>query len=105
MEKYEACIAACQECLIDCQRCLHAMAGMESKNDCPKCCALCIDACLASIKFMVAGNLFAAEYCGICADVCQWCAEQCGQHEHEHCVRCANSCVKCMEECRAIAQA
>jgi hypothetical protein len=35
--------------------------------------------------------------------VCEWCAEQCGAHNHDHCRRCAESCRVCAAECRKIA--
>ncbi|MDX1364079.1 MAG: four-helix bundle copper-binding protein [Arenibacter latericius] len=100
--KYQDCIDACLKCIKDCEYCLIQTAGMESKNDCPKCCILCIEACTTTMKFLMADSSFAKEYCRLCAEVCQWCAEQCGQHDHQHCEDCANSCVKCMEECRKI---
>ena len=99
---YEKCIKACEHCLRTCQVCLAQMAGKESHNDCPLCCALCIDACLAAIKFMAAGSPFAVEYCKLCMDVCAWCAEQCMQHEHKHCKECAESCLRCVEQCRNV---
>ncbi|WP_390176068.1 four-helix bundle copper-binding protein [Mariniblastus fucicola] len=39
----------------------------------------------------------------MCAGACDWCAEQCGAHDHEHCKRCAESCRKCADECRKMA--
>ena len=100
---YQKCIEACQQCLVDCQYCLFEMAGKKSMNDCPKCCAECVDACLMSIKMMAADSKHASQYCLLCALICEWCAEQCGAHEHEHCQICAESCKKCAEECRKIA--
>ena len=97
---YESCIKACQECFIECQNCLVQMAGKESMNDCPLCCIQCIEACLVAIKFMIADSKFTPEYCRLCALICEWCAEQCNQHEHEHCKICAASCLACAKECR-----
>ena len=104
--KYQECIDACYQCLVDCQVCLTAMAGKESKNDCPNCCVECIDACYACIKSMAADSKWAEEYCRICAAICDWCAKQCVEHDHEHCQKCAASCRKCAELCRdMVAQA
>lgn len=97
-------IEACRKCIQDCEYCLIQMAGMESKNDCPLCCILCIESCSATLKFLMTESNFSKGYCALCADVCQWCAEQCGQYDHKHCEDCANSCVKCMEECRKIVE-
>ncbi|WP_157699065.1 four-helix bundle copper-binding protein [Bernardetia litoralis] len=35
--------------------------------------------------------------------MCEWCASQCGKHNHDHCKACAESCHKCAEECRKMA--
>ena len=99
---YLDCIEACRKCIADCQYCLLQMSGRESKNDCPLCCILCIESCSAALQFLMADSQYAKEYCNICAKVCQWCAEQCAQHDHKHCEDCANSCVKCMEECQKV---
>ena len=53
------------------------MAGMKSMNDCPICGVQCIDACLVSIKMMAADSNYAVQYAKFCADICDWCAEQC----------------------------
>lgn len=102
-QKYLDCIEACQRCLVDCQNCLSIMATEQSDNDCPRCCMECIDSCLVCIKSMAADSRFAGRYAAICADICDWCAEQCEAHDHDHCQRCAESCRKCAEECRKIA--
>lgn len=99
----ESCIKACQQCFIDCQICLARMAGKQSDNDCPNCCMQCMEACLICIKFLVGGTKFTKEYCLLCAEVCEWCAEQCQQHEHDHCKVCAASCLTCAHECREYA--
>ena len=101
--KYANCIKICQQCIIDCQNCLINMGGKDSMNDCPICCALCIDACLVCVKFLAANSSYAKEYCKLCADICTWCAQQCGEHDHEHCKICAQSCMLCAAECEKIA--
>ena len=101
---YLDCIEACQACLVDCQNCLMEMAGKKSMNDCPACCVQCVDACTICLKMMAGGGKFATDYCELCAKVCDYCAEQCEAHDHDHCQRCAESCRKCAEACRALAQ-
>ena len=100
---YQECIEACQQCLIDCQNCLVQMATKESSNDCPYCCVQCIDACYACIKFMAADSKWAPQYAQLCAEICDYCAGQCGEHDHDHCQRCAKSCRDCAEACRKLA--
>lgn len=103
MTEYEKCIKACRLCFLDCQKCAVQMAGKESGNDCPNCCLQCLDACLLCIKFLFAGSQFSKAYCLLCAEVCDWCAQQCQVHDHDHCKVCAASCVICADACRAYA--
>lgn len=98
--KYQDCIDACQKCIVVNQDCLINMAGQKSMNDCPKCCVVCIDACYVSVKMMAADSQYAEQYCKICAEVCDYCAGQCAEHDHEHCQACAKACRECAEACR-----
>jgi len=79
------------------------MIGKESKNDCPRCCLQCVEACQICIKYMIADSRFVKDYCLLCAQVCEWCAEECAQHDSEHCQKCAASCLACAAECRTYA--
>src|SRR5690606_444478 len=97
------CITACQLCYIDCRSCLVAMAGKPSDNDCPNCCLQCMDACLTCINALVGNARHTKEYCLLCSEVFQWCAQQCGEHGHEHCKVCAASCLVCAKACRSMA--
>ncbi|MDD7886591.1 four-helix bundle copper-binding protein [Flavivirga sp. 57AJ16] len=49
---------------------------------------------------MLADSPFVKKYCRLCAEICEWCAAQCKQHDHEHCKVCAASCMACAQECR-----
>jgi len=100
--KYHSCIEACQKCFIDCQNCIVNMAGQESMNDCPNCCIQCVDNCLTTIKLLIADSPFISKQAALCAEICEWCAEQCQQHDHDHCKICAESCLVCAEECRKL---
>ena len=101
--KYQNCIDACQKCFIDCQKCIVQMVGQKSNNDCPNCCIQCVDACLFTIKLMIADSQFTAKQVLLCAEICEWCASQCQEHDHEHCKACAESCLACAKECRKLA--
>ncbi|WP_246126027.1 four-helix bundle copper-binding protein [Bizionia myxarmorum] len=35
--------------------------------------------------------------------MCEWCAKQCSQHDHDHCQVCAASCLACAEACNEYA--
>jgi len=92
-----------QNCLTDCRICLTEMAGKESKNDCPKCCIECIDACDVLIKKMTSDSAYVKQYALLCAEICEYCTDHCEEHDHEHCKKCAQSCRACAEECQKIA--
>ncbi|MBU2927162.1 four-helix bundle copper-binding protein [Winogradskyella psychrotolerans] len=92
-----------QQCIIDCRVCLIKMAGIESKNDCPKCCIQCADACEALIKMITSDSAYVKQYALLCAEICEYCADHCEEHNHEHCLECAKSCRACAEACRKIA--
>lgn len=91
------------ECIIDCRICFSEMSGKESFNDCPKCCIQCADACDMLIKVMTSDSVFVKQYALLCAEICDYCADHCGENEHEHCKTCAETCRKCAEACRKIA--
>jgi len=97
------CIQACQVCALDCEKCLAAMIGKESPNDCPLCCYECLEICRQCARALVRSSRFAKEYCKLCAKICDWCAEQCDQHNMEHCQTCAACCRICAETCRKLA--
>lgn len=102
-KQFQACIDACQQCIQVCNECLYAMAGKESPNDCPKCCIECVEACEQCVRAMARQSKYLTRYCGICEEICRWCADQCGEHSHDHCQRCAEACRKCADHCGSMA--
>jgi len=98
--KYQECTDLCAECAIACEVCLAEMAGVDSRNDCPKCCVECAAVCNLCVRFMAWESVMAGQVCRICAEICDWCADQCGEHEHDHCQRCVEMCRNCAYECR-----
>ncbi len=76
----------------------HDMKGMDMQMECA---ALCY----ASAQLMSLGSDKAKEVCRICADLCEACGNECGQHasHSKHCQECAEACKACAEECRKMA--
>lgn len=103
MAPWQRITETCHACLQSCLECFAAMAGHESNNDCPKCCMLCEDMCASMITAVAAKSPFAVETARLCATLCDWCAESCAAHAHEHCLQCAKACRICAEACRAVA--
>ena len=102
-ETYRKCIEACQDCILRCEECIKGMAAEASDNDCPVCCHECLQLCQLCISAMARDSRNVKDTCALCAQVCEWGAEQCGVHSHDHCRRCAESCRVCAAECRKIA--
>ena len=92
-------MAACNHCAASCLR-------EEDVKMMARCIQLdieCAALCQAAAQIMSLNGNSAAELCGICADACQACAEECAKHDHDHCRECARACRTCAEECRRMA--
>ena len=63
----------------------------------------CAAMCRLAASSMARGSEFAKRICGLCALVCDACAEACARHDHEHCRACAAACVACAAACRRMA--
>lgn len=95
---------------------------IESLLNCVSYCNYCADACLSeeNIKMMVdcirtdracaevcntTAKLLASNYANVdelvafCKSVCEQCAAECGNHDHDHCQSCAEACTTCAEAC------
>lgn len=96
------CIAACDACATDCSHCFAHMSGQASPNACPSCCVECAAICRLTSDAIARHSPFAKQLAALCAEICDWCAAECGAHEMEHCKTCAASCTRCAEACRAL---
>lgn len=103
-KKYQSCIDACNACLIECEHCATACLSEKDIDKLTRCIQLdrdCADICRLAIQLMSRGSKFADQICGLCADICEACANECANHkEMEHCKRCEDACNRCAEECR-----
>jgi hypothetical protein len=64
----------------------------------------CAALCYAAAQLMSLGSDKVKEVCRLCADLCEACANECGQHVHsKHCQECAEACKAWAEECRKMA--
>lgn len=100
IQSVKACLDACNLCATECGNCFSHMVGKESTNACPACCVECVAVCRLCADAIARNSPFVKEICKLCADVCDWCAKQCGAHEMEHCKRCAEACLQCAAACR-----
>jgi hypothetical protein len=105
-EQFESCIEACNACAIACEHCATACLGEQDVAALARCISLDIDCaqmCRMAASFMARGSAQALALCGLCADACDACAQECGQHPMEHCRDCASACQRCAKECRSMA--
>jgi hypothetical protein len=64
----------------------------------------CAEICQTSANFMTRGSEFHPRTCGVCAEVCERCAESCGQMGNDAQMQaCADMCRRCAESCRRMA--
>ncbi len=96
------CLDACNLCAIECGVCFSHMVGKESINACPSCCIECAAVCRLCADAIARNSPFTKELCQLCADLCDWCAKECGAHDMEHCRRCAAACLACAAACRKL---
>lgn len=103
---YEECIKACQACMDACNHCFSACLEEDHVKMMAQCIRLdreCADICALAVKAMQTNSPFAGQICGLCADICQACGEECRKHDHDHCQKCADACFSCAEACRKMA--
>ena len=60
----------------------------------------CAAICYAAAQLMSLGSEKVKELCGICAEICDACWNECSMHDHAHCTECAIACKACAAECR-----
>jgi len=99
---YKKCIDACLRCAAMCNHCASACLKENDVKMMTACIQLdmeCATACYAAAQLMSLGSDRADEYCRLCVDLCEACAEECGRHDNQHCQECARACRDCAEEC------
>jgi hypothetical protein len=93
---YQKCIDACLECAPLCNHC--AISCLEEKDvqNMVKCIRLNLDCaiiCRASAELLTLNSAHSTKICGLCASMCDSCAEECEKHTAmEHCKECAEAC-------------
>lgn len=105
-EKYKECIEACKDCADACDTCSVACLQEDNVAAMANCIRLDIDCaamCRLAVSAMVRDSEFSKAICQLCADICEACARECAQHDHDHCQQCATACETCANECRKMA--
>ncbi len=105
-QQYQDCIQACLECIEACNVCFDSCLKEDNVKMMAECNRLdreCAEICGMAVTAMQTGSRFVNQICGLCADICDACGNECNKHEHDHCQKCAEACFKCAEECRKMA--
>ncbi len=103
----QQCIENCQNCHSSCLAsvayCLQ-MGGQHAQAAHIGLLLDCAASCQSSADFMLRGSEFHGPVCGVCAAVCERCAESCAQMGDDAQMQaCAAACRRCAESCRRMA--
>lgn len=104
--KNQTCIDTCNQCAQACYECFTACLNepdMQARKNCISILVECAGMCQMSAAHMAMDGKFAAQHCGVCATICEKCAEECKMFTDEHCTQCAQICKTCADECRKMA--
>lgn len=100
--QYQASIDACNACVTACNTCFEKCLQEADVKMMARCIALevdCAAVCSLAVSAMARNSEMAKHFCRLCSEVCLACANECGQHSHDHCKACAEACKKCAKAC------
>lgn len=92
MQTLMKCFSICSSCSKKCTE--------ENMAETAILCGECADICALAIKWHSAESPFNAEIMQLCSEVCEKCAEACGEMHVEHCRQCSEICHECADACR-----
>ena len=103
-ERMRACIDECQNCHDSCTEtvthCLQ-MGGEHAEAGHIRLLLDCAEICQTSANFMLRMSDFHMQTCGVCADICEQCAQDYELFADDRMMQqCAESCRSCAQSCR-----
>lgn len=105
-DSYQSFINILNECKNTSNHCFDACLKERDLNkkmaECIRLDRECADICSYLEQAIGRGSRYVKEIANLCATICQECADECKQHQHDHCQKCAEVCLKCAEECRKL---
>jgi hypothetical protein len=104
MEK-ESIIEALWKCATACENCASECLGEDDflmMRDCIRLDRDCADVCRLTATLIARNSPHGKHLVKECIEVCERCAEECGQHDNDHCQACARACTECVEACRTL---
>jgi hypothetical protein len=106
-QELQTCIANCLKCHSVClatiTHCLE-IGGRHAEVSHIRCLLDRAEICQTSANFMLRGSEMHRHTCGVCAEICARCAQDCeGIGDDAHMRACAEACRRCAESCKHMA--
>jgi hypothetical protein len=106
-DEMQMCIQNCLQCSQVCeqmiQHCLK-QGGKHSEASHILLLQDCADICAVSAKFMIRESNLHPRMCGVCAEACRTCAQDCERMPDDEMMKmCADVCRRCAETCQKMA--
>ena len=106
-EQIQHCIMLCQECHGMCLQTIPYCLTQGGAHADPAHIRLmldCVEICQTSANFMLRHSPLHGRTCGICAEICEACAQNCDRLGEDGQMKlCADACRRCAQECRSMA--
>lgn len=102
----QACIEACVNCELECERCSTACLMDANPQELAHCIQLnrdCANVCALAVKYLAHNSDYAQAICETAVEICVACRDECARHDTEACRRGAIACHEAAEECERIA--
>ncbi|MAP53536.1 four-helix bundle copper-binding protein [Altibacter sp.] len=100
--RHEKLIHALGNCINHCNYCADACLdepNVKQMVSCIRTDRVCAEVCSTLNQLLAMDYKEVDDLVRYCIKVCKACAEECGQHDHDHCKQCAEACKKCIEAC------
>ena len=99
IKKLDICIAACNFCAASCLKEEH----LHMLTQCIRYDMDCAEVCRTTAILLARDSAHGKHLLKECIELCEACAAECEQHDHDHCKACAKACRGCAEACKAAA--
>jgi hypothetical protein len=100
----DTCIEECLSCHANCLDTITHCLLMGGDHALPEHITLlqdCAQICQTSADFMLRDSDLHGFTCGVCAEICERCAEDCAQFDNDELMHgCAETCTSCAQTCR-----
>lgn len=99
IEKYKACIEACNSCIVSCKKVGHLCKKNKTMTECGKLSKESTTSLSNAVRFMNANSILAKRKCLECAITIEKYAIECDKFDMPDCKKCAINCRKTAKLC------